>query len=455
MNQDTRRKIFAGGRVRKLRGELELSQQAMAGELGISLSYLNLIERNQRPLTAQLLIRLSESYGIDPRAFAQEEDFRASAELEEIFSDPLFQQSPIPKREIKSLAEEAPDLSKSIKQLYQAYVELRDTQMSAAKPNPKAKDGEDALEQVRIFLERSNNYFPSLEVKAEALGNELQAPHGFLYEFLAQRLRAQHGIKVQIMRAEDMQKLQRHYDRHRKKLLIAESCAPAARTFHVAYQLGVLECATELDKLSLGAGPLDSTSQKLARINLCNYFAAAVIMPYVAFHETATTHAYDLEILRVRFSASTEQVAHRLTTLARPNLRGIPFFMLRIDAAGQVSKRLSISGFALSRFGGTCGRWNIHHAQQSVLSDIVEMPDGTRWFSIAKRISHNTIILGCEFKHAKQLIYAQGLDLKSPTATPIGINCKLCERQDCKRRSAPPYMRKLHVNENSKGFAPF
>jgi XRE family transcriptional regulator, fatty acid utilization regulator len=460
MDQNVRRKIFSGGRVRKLRSELGLSQSAMAGELGISLSYLNLIERNQRPLTAQLLIKLSESYSIDARSFAQEEDIRAAVAMEEIFSDPIFQQSPIPRSEIGMLTEDAPEISEAIKQLYRSYVELRELQMADSdKPHKRtSKNSDDPTEKTRHFFEKSGNHFPSLEKIADEISEDMKAKQGFLFEAIVTRLKSRHGISVQIVAVENMRKLIRHYDRHRKRLVISELADTNSRTFHAAFHLGLLEASSQLDSLSLKAGALDEPVQKLTRINLCNYVAAAIMMPYETFYEAATNSAYDLEFLQSRFSASFEQVAHRLTTLGRPGKRGISFFMLRVDEAGNISKRLSTGSFPFSRYGGTCPKWNIYSAFRNpnqIVRDIVELPDGGKWFSIAKMARHNVIVLGCDVTFADRIIYRRGLDLKAQTATPIGINCKLCERPDCAKRASPPLTRKLFISENSKGISMF
>jgi XRE family transcriptional regulator, fatty acid utilization regulator len=477
MDQTLRRKIFAGRRVRKLRNELGLSQSGMAGELGISISYLNLIERNERPLTAQLLIKLSETYSIDPRSFAQEEELRAAVEMEEIFSDPIFQQSPVPRVEIAVLADDAPGVSEAVKRLYRSYIEIREFQMGTGGKSTKDERGEvvlaagveDPVEQTRSFLEQAGNYFPLLESRAEEIARELSVGSGSLFEAIVERLRERHGIRVQIAAINDMRRILRHYDRHRKKLMISELVDASGRTFQAAFQLGLLEAEHELDALSAKVGEPDTAAQRLARITLCNYFAAALMMPYTVFHDAAETLSYDLDVLSARFSASFEQVAHRLTTLARPAKRGIPFFMIRVDAAGNVSKRFSSGSFPFSRFGGTCARWNIHSAFRSpgtIERDIVEMPDGTKWFSISRTVQRRAtpwgepgaqfvLGLGCELKYASHLVYSKGIDLKSHDATPIGINCRLCERPDCAQRASPPLMRRLNVSENTRGLSPF
>ena len=477
MDQKLRRKIFAGRRVRKLRAVLSLSQSAMAGELGISISYLNLLERNERPLTAQLLIKLGETYGIEARSFAQEEEIRAVAELEEIFADPIFRQEVMPRAEVAVLAEDAPRLAEAVKRLYRSYLEIRDIQTDSV-AHTRGDDHEigaaatphnDPVEQVRHFIEQSGNYFPSLDNKAEALAQIFPMQGGMGFEAISSRLQSHHQVRVQITALEDMRSLLRHYDRHRKKLMLSELLDHSSRIFQAAFQLGLLEAAAEIDELSVKVGPQDSPEQKLARIVLANYFAAALMMPYGIFHDTAVAHGYDLDVLSSRFSASFEQVAHRLTTLARPNKRGVPFFLIRVDAAGNVSKRFSSGAFPFSRFGGTCARWNIHSAFGSpgkLERDIVEMPDGSTWFTLSRTAQHRATVwgqspaqfvvgLGCEMRFAGHLIYSKGIDLKSHVATPIGINCRLCERQNCAQRSAPPLMRRTNYSENSRGFTPF
>ena len=131
------------------------------------------------------------------------------------------------------------------------------------------------------------------------------------------------------------------------------------------------------------AGPLDDTPRRLYRITLANYFAAAVMMPYQAFHAAAEALGYDVACAGQRFNAGFEQVCHRLTTLQRPNARGVPFFMLRVDNAGNVSKRFSSGTFPFSKFGGTCPLWNVHSTFDTpdrLLKQVIELPDGTPLF---------------------------------------------------------------------------
>jgi XRE family transcriptional regulator, fatty acid utilization regulator len=469
MNVERDRKILAGGRLRQLRNDLALSQSAMATELGISISYLNLLERNLRPVTAQLLIRLSETYAIDPASFADRQEQKSSKDLEVLLADPVFNGLQVSRQDIKTLVAQAPGAVEMIKRLYAAFFELREARTT---PNATSERGEgvasqSAVEEVRAFLQDANNHFPSLEEKAASLLDELAVTMPDLGVALKQRLQNKHGIKLQVMPVDVMGKNVRRLDMHRKRLLVSELVDAPGRLFQVAYQLGLLEASDALTKLIQPiANPL---AQKLARISLANYFAAAVLMPYDAFLKAAESLNYDVEVLCARFQASFEQVAHRLTTLARPNARGIPFFMIRVDAAGNVSKRFSSGTFPFSRFGGTCPRWNIHHGFTTpgqVRTQVIELPEGDKWFSIARTVRHFpapwgedtaqfVVGLGCELRHAPRLVYAKGLDVKSATATGIGINCRLCERPNCLQRAAPAVALPVDANENVRGYSPF
>jgi XRE family transcriptional regulator, fatty acid utilization regulator len=463
MEQQARRKIMAGGRMRKLRSELGLSQVAMAQELGVSVSYLNLVERNQRPVTAQLLIRLSEVYAVDPRSFAQEDDQRASTELEEIFADPLFAQTPVPRAEIRDLIEQAPATAAAIRALYLAYRSTRDVEQVA---HPETTSTQDPVEALREFLQAESNYFPTLEDIAEKIARECEAESGDLFSAIARRLQERHSIRLQIVPAHVMPQMLRRFDMHRRKVMISELLESPGRTFQAAIHLALIEAAPAIDEIAQRIQPNTPTTQRFARIMLSNYFAAALMMPYQRFLEAAEQVGYDVEILAARFSASFEQVAHRLTTLARPTARGIPFFMIRVDMAGSVSKRFSSGAFPFSKFGGTCPRWNLHHSFATpgrVQTQVLELNDGSKWFSVARTVqrvrtpygepeNQFVIGLGCDIKHAAKLVYAKSQD---QPAMPIGITCRLCDRPNCSQRAAPQANRPLDINENLRGFSPF
>jgi predicted transcriptional regulator/DNA-binding XRE family transcriptional regulator len=473
MATETGRKLFVGPRFRRIRRQLGLSQTQMADGLGISPSYVNLIERNQRPVSAQILLRMAEAYDLDLRDLAAGEDDRAFAELNEIFSDPLFRQMEIPKQELRDLAELSPGAAHALQRLYSAYVEARRGETLAASRfagrDEPARYEANPVERVRDLIEANRNHFPTLEIAAEKMRDEVDAPAHELFRALSERLRERHGVLVRILPVDVMRDTLRRFDRHRRHLLLSELIDGAGRVFQAAFQLALLEAGPLIDEIVTRSGERDTSVARLLRISLANYFAGAVTMPYARFHEAAEALAYDIGLLGQRFGASFEQVCHRLTTLQRPTARGVPFFMLRVDHAGNVSKRFSSGTFPFSKFGGTCPLWNVHATFDTpgkIVTQVIELPDGSRYFSVAQTVRRPVapyaqpqpryaIGLGCEVKFASRLVYSAGINLVSAEAMPIGVNCRLCERVNCAQRAEPPLTRTLMFDETTRGVSPF
>jgi predicted transcriptional regulator/DNA-binding XRE family transcriptional regulator len=466
-------KLFIGPRFRRIRRELGLSQTQMAKELDVSPSYINLIEQNQRPVTAQILLRMAEAYDVDLRNLAAADSDRFFAELNEVFSDPLFRQSELPKQQLRDLIELCPDVASAVQRLYRAYVEARQGESRAASRLAGRDDaaGADAnpVERVRELIEANRNHFPALETAAERLRDELDVPSHDLFRALAERLRARHGVLVRVIPVDVMRDTLRRYAHHRRQLLLSELLDDTGRVFQTSFQLALLEAGKLIDGIVAKSGALDEPARHLFRMSLANYCAAAVIMPYARFHETAESLGYDIGLLGQRFGSSFEQVCHRLTTLARPTARGVPFFMLRVDSAGNVSKRFSSGSFPFSKFGGTCPLWNVHATFETpdrIVTQIIELPDGARYFSIAQAVNRPiapfgqpqpryAIGLGCELKYLPRLVYSAGLDIDKVEGTPIGVNCRLCERVNCGQRAEPPLTRALVLDESIRGVSPF
>jgi hypothetical protein len=473
MPSEPGKKLFVGPRFRRIRQQLGLSQTQIAEGLGISPSYVNLIERNQRPVTAQILLRLAEAYDLDLRDLATADEDRFFAELNEIFSDPLFRQIDLPKQELRDLAELCPGVTHALQRLYAAYTEARQGETLAAAQMADRDEGSrfeaNPIERVRELIEANRNYYSELEQAAEQLRDELNVPAEGLYAALAARLREKHAVVTRIMPVDVMRETLRRFDRHRRQLLISELVDMSSRTFQLAFQVALAECSSALETIIGRAGKLDDTPRRLYRITLANYFAACVMMPYQAFQAAAEALSYDVQVLAQRFGAGFEQVCHRLTTLQRPNARGIPFFLLRVDNAGNVSKRFSSGTFPFSKFGGTCPLWNVHSTFDTpdrLLKQVIELPDGTRYFSIAQVVRRPiaplpqieprfAIGLGCEIRHASRLVYAAGMDLEKTEGTPIGVNCRLCERENCSQRAEPPITRTLILDENTRRVSSF
>lgn len=468
----TDRKLFLGARMKRLRRDLGLTQTRMAEDLGVSPSYLNLLERNQRPVTAQVLLRLAEAYDLDLKSLSTDPDSGSATGLSEVFSDQMFRDLAVARHEIAEVADSAPAVSEAIVRLYRAYLDQRRLtdlgaigrpEEGAAGPAPAPSDW------VRDFIQAQKNHFADLEDAAEELARELAAEPLDFALAARERLSRRHGVSVRIVPVDVLPESVRRYDHHRKRLFLSEVLTGAGRSFALAYQLAILEHGALLDALAERAAPPDRPTRSLLKVSLANYLAAAFLMPYAAFHEAAERTAYDIELVRSRFGVSFEQACHRLTTLSRPGARGVPFFMLRVDSAGNISKRFAGATFPFSRFGGTCPRWNIHTSFRTpgrIVTQIVETPDNQRYFTLSRTVSRIAapyggddselaIGMGCELKFAERLVYSRGIDLREPVATAIGPACRICERPACPQRAAEPINRTLTVDDFTKSISPY
>jgi len=464
----TERKLYLGRQVRRLRRELGLNQSAMAAEIGVSPSYLNHLERNQRPVTAGVLLRLAEAYDVDLRSFAAEGGEGTGVDqLAEIFADPMLGGYAVPRYELVEMADNAPAAADAVSRLYAALVEMR-RRPAAADADEDAPAALSPQAWVRDHIQAQRNHFPALEEAAETLAGALGDPLT-VAEPIRRRLKEAWGVEARVVPPELLEAASQHYDLHRRRLMLSALLRPESRTFALAYQLALMELRPLLGEMLNAAAPPDAPTRHLLHMSLANYGAAAIMMPYAAFLAAAEAHRYDIDRLCADFGVSGEQAAHRLTTLGRANARGIPFFMLRVDAAGNISKRFAGEAFPFSRFGGTCPRWNLHSAFQTpgrVVTQIVETPDGQRFFTISRTVdravrldpredSQLAIGLGCDVKYAPRIAYADGLDLANPMVMPIGPACALCPRIRCPQRAAAPAGRTLSVHETRKTISPF
>jgi len=460
------RKLYIGGRLRRLRRELGINQSAMAVELGMSPSYLNHLERNQRPVTAQVLLRLTGAYEVDLKSFTPEGDGTGLQDLAEIFADPMFSDLGIPRYELLEIADNAPAVADAISRLYTALLERRNAPQDNA--SEAATSHLTPETWVRDHIQAQRNYFGYIEEAAETLAGAM-GERLFIFTALRKRLQDAFGVETRIVAAEVLEATSQHYDYHRKRLLISNLLRPESRTFALAYQLALFEFRPLLARMLDGAAPPDLPTRRLLHMSLANYAAGSIMMPYGDFLSAAERYRYDIDRLCAEFGASVEQVAHRLTTLGRSGARGIPFFMLRVDAAGNISKRFAGESFPFSRFGGTCPRWNLHATFQTpgrITTQIVETPDGQRFFTVGRTVerairldpregSQLAIGLGCDAKYAPKILYSDGLDLSDPYITPIGPACTICPRVRCPQRAAAPAGRTLMVNEMQKTISPY
>jgi predicted transcriptional regulator/transcriptional regulator with XRE-family HTH domain len=461
-----------GGRLRRLRQERRLTQAQMARELGISASYLTLLESNQRPVTVRVLLTLVEKFHVDLKEFAADTDQRLSLELMEAFSDPVFESAEVKASDVQELVATLPAVGRAVLGVYEAYRRNLpvDAQTSAGDDTADATPVTIPSEEVTEFIQRRGNYFPDIEAVAERLWAENGLAVHSLQQGLTELLRQRHAVDVEIRHADLMKGRSRRYDQLARRLEISEMLPPSSRLFQIAHQIAYLGYHDLLDEIVGGTNFSSEEAKALARTALANYFAGAVLMPYRLFRDAARSTRYDVDVLKSRFGVSFEQVCHRLTTLRRPGAEGIPFHFIRVDIAGNISKRFSASGIHIARFGAACPRWNVYDAFGTpgmIRVQLSRMPDGATYFCIARtagrssaaltgglphRIGQRAVGLGCDVRHATEMIYADGLNLADPQlVTPIGVSCRTCPRTDCAERAMPSLHQKLHIDENVRG----
>lgn len=456
-------RIFAGPAVRRLRRGSGLTQAAMAAALDISPSYLNLIEHGQRPLSAALIVRLAERFGFDAASLADDRGAGGVTALRRRLADPLFAELGIEPRDAEEWMGAAPELAAAFAKLYDTKV------VGGAGARPSEAEAE-PVRIVRHEIERWSNHFADLDAQAEALADELRLANPDLYGAIAERLRSRHQIAIRILPIDVMPDRLRRLDLHARQLQLSELLEAPSRAFQAAVLLAQLEAKSEIDALVAGVTLNDRASMRLFRRHLAHYYAAALMMPYDRFLRACESSGYDLPLLERRFGVGFEQLAHRLTTMQRVGARGLPFFMLRVDRAGQVSKRYAgASGSPMVDGAVRCARWRVHavfERPSAMIRDVAELEDGSRWLSFARctaspardqggQEARFAVVLGVEQRFAAPMSAMALHPENNEAATMVGLGCARCLRVDCAQRGQPPHGQALTINERERGLSAF
>jgi XRE family transcriptional regulator, fatty acid utilization regulator len=457
-------KLYAGAKLREMRGRLGLTQKAFAGKLGVSLPYLNQMENNHRPVSAAVVLGLAQEFGQDVTELSVGDGERMVSDMREALADPVFTATTPPLADLRLTASNAPGLARAFLDLHRAYRQTHER--LASLDEALGRDGtaqrSSPWEEVRDFFHYCDNYLDAVDRAAE----HFACPAGIRKDptILAIERLQQHGIGLHYSDIPGI----RQFDPGSGSLQISTQASGPTQRFQILHQLALIT-QNDLLEATLDLARFQTPEARdIAKIGLANYFAGAALLPYRAFLAAAQSTRHDLERLADMFGASIEQVAHRLSTLQRPGEKGIPFFFVRVDQAGTITKRHSATRLQFARFGGACPLWNVHRAFETpgqFLRQLAETPDGVRYLCLARDVSkpggaflapvrRYAIGLGCEVPHASDLVYSDGLDLKG-RFDPIGISCRICERQNCHQRSVPPLERRLTVDPNSRGILPY
>ncbi len=458
-------KLYAGAKLRETRQRLGLTQKEFAGKLGVSLPYLNQMENNNRPVSTGVVLALAQEFGFDVTELSTGDSERLVSDMREAMADPVFAENAPPLADLRLTASNAPALARAFLDLHRAYRQTHErlASLDEALGREDSRTQPSPWDEVRDFFHYCDNYIDAVDRAAErfasqAAGNGIRAH--------AQTTLEDSGITVSF---QDIPAI-RHFDPVSRRLTLSSRGQPETQGFQLLLQLALIKQDALIEATLDLARFQSDQARAIAKIGLANFFAGAAIMPYGAFQTAAHDTRHDLELLAHRFGASIEQVAHRLSTLQRPGAKGIPFFFVRVDQAGTITKRHSATRLQFARFGGACPLWNVHRAFETpgrFLRQLAETPDGVRYISLARDVSKPggsfgaptrrfAIALGCEVRHAADLVYADDLDLANPRAfEPIGISCRICERKDCHQRSVPPLERRLSINSDERGVLPY
>ncbi|WP_428926049.1 helix-turn-helix domain-containing protein [Marinibacterium sp. SX1] len=459
-------KLYAGAKLREIRTRMSLTQKDFAAKLGVSLPYLNQMENNNRPVSTTVVLALAQEFGIDVTELSTGDSERLVSDLREILADPVFADIAPPMADLRLTASNAPALARAFIELHRAYRQTHErlASLDEALGREDARVQTSPWDEVRDFFHYCDNYIDAVDRAAESFAGQAETAGGIAAH--AEGVLNDMRIVVALDDIEDL----RRYDPETGRLTLSSRAAPETRLFQLLLQLALLR-QEKLFEATLDFARFQSEEARaIAKIGLANYYAGAALMPYRTFQQAAQDYRHDLERLSRHFGASIEQIAHRLSTLQRPGAKGIPFFFVRVDQAGTITKRHSATRLQFARFGGACPLWNVHRAFETpgrFLRQLAETPDGVRYISIACDVSkpggafgapvrRYAISLGCEVRHAGSLVYADGLDMSNARAfEPIGISCRICERPTCHQRSVPPLERRLTIESDRRGVLPY
>ncbi|MGC3936245.1 helix-turn-helix domain-containing protein [Roseobacter sp. EG26] len=459
-------KLYAGAKLRELRTRLGHTQKDFAAKLGVSLPYLNQMENNNRPVSTTVVLALAQEFGLDVTELSAGDSERLVSDMREAIADPLFADALPPLADLRLAASNAPAFAHAFLELHRSYRQMQErlASLDEALGREDARATPSPWEEVRDFFHYCDNYIDAVDRAAEHFANK-EGGHRNIRVAAVSAL-GNSGVEVVFSDTDNL----RHYDPATKQLSLARRAPPESQTFQLLLQVALVKQDALLEATLDLARFHSAEARAIAKIGLANYFAGAALMPYTVFHQKAHACRHDVEALAGDFGASIEQVAHRLSTLQRPGAKGIPFFFVRVDQAGTITKRHSATRLQFARFGGACPLWNVHRAFEqpgSFLRQLAETPDGVRYINLARDVSkpagrfgapvrRYAIALGCEVRHARDLVYADGMDLNRDGAfEPIGISCRICERAHCHQRAVPPLERKLRVDPNLRSILPY
>ncbi len=459
-----------GPKIKAFRRQAGLQANKLASKLNISPSYLALIEGGKRKIDGELLLKICDELKINISDLTTKTDINMANTISELLDDKLFEDLDILGPEVSDLASANPKIGRALIRMGD-ILKKKDHELvnKIEKLSGKIVDSRKNSfpgEVISDFLQENKNFFPKLEEFANSVFDKVKQNNRTRYIALCEFLKSEYNILVKDIIPEEGKPFSKIYDKKNKELLLSDYLSLETKKLHAAAQVAQVGAEKIIE------GYLDSfnfpteESKKLTKVALLNYCGAAILMPYNLFHTECKKLKYDLELLQNTFATSFEQVTHRVTSLNDPDLPGVPFHFLRVDVAGNISKRFSLSGIEIPRYGGACPRWNVYSAFSRpgvIQAAVSKMTNGEKYVCIARTVEKGigrygqkksmlSIGLGCEAKYAKDFIYTENLDLNDrKSEIPVGVSCRTCDRLDCSQRAFPPLHKKFDIDINSRG----
>ena len=459
-----------GPKIKGFRRQLGIQANKLAEKLNISPSYLTLIEGGKRKIDADLLLKICQELKIEVSDLAIKSDINLVNNISELLDDKLFDDLDILGPEVKDLANTNPKIGRALIRLGD-ILKKKDHELvnKIEKLSGKIVDSRKSSfpgEVISDFLQENKNYFPKLEDFANKIFDEVKQNNRTRYIALCKFLKSEYDITVKDVIPEDGKPFSKIFNKKNKELILSDYLSLETKKLHAAAQIVQEGSIDEINRLLETFNFPSEESKKLTKVALLNYCGAAILMPYKLFHTECKKLKYDLELLQNTFATSFEQVTHRVTCLNDPNLPGVPFHFLRVDVAGNISKRFSLSGIEIPRYGGACPRWNVYSAFSRpgvIQAAVSKMTNGEKYVCIARTVEKGigrygqkksmlSIGLGCEAKYAKDFVYTENLDIHDKKSEiPVGVSCRTCDRLDCSQRAFPPLHKKFDVDINNRG----
>ena len=459
-----------GPKIKVFRRQLGMQGNKLAEKLNISPSYLTLIEGGKRKIDADLLLRICQELTIDVSDLTNKSDVNLANNISELLDDKLFEDLDILGPEVKDLANTNPKIGKALIRLGD-ILKKKDHELinKIEKLSGKIVDSRKSSfpgEVIADFLQENKNYFPKLEDFANKIFDKLKENNRTRYISICNFLKSEYDITVKDIIPDEGKTFSKIYYEKNRELILSDYISLETKKLYAAAQIAQEGAIDEINKYLESFNFPSEESKKLTKVALLNYCGAAILMPYKLFHTECKKLKYDLELLQNIFATSFEQVTHRVTSLNDPNLPGVPFHFLRVDVAGNISKRLSLSGIEIPRYGGACPRWNVYSAFSRpgvIQAAVSKMTNGEKYVCIARTVEKGigrygqkksilSIGLGCEAKYAKDFVYTENLDIHDKKSEiPVGVSCRTCDRLDCSQRAFPPLHKKFDVDINNRG----